>query len=106
MRGRKRKDSPIQDFFDNDWLASDLGRSPKAIAERLSVPVDIITAVLRHRRDGLSKKAEKVPYANMGTWYTVDPYRMRVEFHQNETVTLMTEEEMITAIRENQANAS
>lgn len=107
MRGRKRKDSPIQDFFDDDWLESDLGRSPKAIAERLDVSVEKITAVLRHRRDGLSKKAEKVPLAfQTGAWYLVDPYRMRVEFHSGIEVVTMSEEQMILTIRISQDVAS
>lgn len=101
IRGRKRRDNPIQVFLDDEWMVSAIGRSPKRIASRLNVEVIEVNTVLRHRRDSLVKKAERVPLED-DSWFTVDPYRMRVEFNLEDSMILMTETEMETAIRESQ----
>lgn len=109
FRGRKVIPNSIQRFLAEEWMDSDIGRSPTAIARHLDVKLESVHAVLRNRRQALHNRARKIPMAEMFagfTYYVPDPYRMLVRFHgstgSEESVIELTSEEMEDAIRQMQ----
>lgn len=86
LRGRRRRPSIVDEFLDEEWMDSDLGRAPKQISEYLGVSINKVYSALKNRRSTLKALAEKMPLeevlcgGDIVDWF-VDPYRGIAEFN-------------------------
>lgn len=99
----ERKPSPIGNYLDFEWV-SDIGKSPKKIAELTGFKYSSIVNTLRKRRDYLTNKMERIRWKNdVDILYTVDPYNMSVEIattkNEKRIKVVLSEEDLIELLR-------
>ncbi len=86
LRGKKKVETEVDSYLDNEWFSSEIGRSPTKIAEAIGVPVSKVHLCLKTRRGILVSLALKMPFeqilldSDFIDWH-VDPYRMLARFH-------------------------
>jgi hypothetical protein len=85
-RGKRREDKRVDVYLDGEWRGdSDIGRSPKAIAKRLNVPVSDVHTTLKIRTNSLINLASRMPMDEVLTGddfvdFYVDPYMLEAHF--------------------------
>lgn len=98
----------IQQFLNEEWIFTQIGRSPVQIAKHLGTETEKVKAVLRNRRKSLTNRASYVPIEDVlegFVYFVPDPYRMMVRFYGEseegkEIQVELTADEMEEAIRQ------
>ena len=84
-RGKKRSDNLVDIYLNEQWKASDLGRSPKKIAEHLGVSVTMVNTCLKNRDNSLISSAYRLPITEVlsgmkSVSFKTDPYKLCVTY--------------------------